>query len=168
MNNRELSKILKSHPVIEDKFIGVFPADLLPTDKKPGFYVANTDPHNKPGRHWVAFYVPRKEGHYMEYWDSYGFPPAEIFSQFLDSEYKRSTKFTQHPLSATCGQYCIYYVLNRCYGNSFENTVSYFSENQLTNDILVNKFVEDNFCVDLDIFDVAFINKQFCRSFQDG
>ena len=122
-----------------------------------------------PGRHWVAFYVPVNTPHHIEYWDSFGLPPAEIFTPFLGQKtYKRSTKFIQHPITATCGQYCIYYILKRCSGNTFDNIVSDFSENQLANDVLVNEFIEQNFCVELKIFDLPFIVTQICRSFQDG
>lgn len=169
MNNREISRILRSDPIVCKTFNGVFPGNFLPTSaekKKPGFYVANTDPDHKPGEHWVAFYVPETKDHYMEYWDSYGFNPPSIFLPFLDDTYKRSAKFIQHPLSATCGQYCIFYIWRRCYGNQLEDIASTFTKDQLLNDVIVNKFIEEKFCVDLDIFDESFINKQICKAFQ--
>lgn len=162
MNNREISRILRSHPTIHNDFNGVFPGDMLPTDRRPGFYVANTDPHNLPGKHWVAFYIPQNG--VMEYWDSYGFEPPDIFQTFLTDTFKRSRKFIQHPLSSTCGQYCIFYILQRHKGYTLQEIVSYFSVNTLENDIIVNKAIEENFCVDLDIFDYSFICKQICQS----
>ena len=150
--------------------MGVYPADMLPTKAavaKPGFYVANTDPHFKAGEHWVAFYIPiDMTRNPMEYWDSYGLKPPEIFVPFLNPTYLRNTKFIQHPLSSTCGQYCIYYILMRYNGHSMEKIVSIFSEDTLENDIMVNQTVEHNFYVDLDIFNIKHLHQQICHSFK--
>ena len=36
---------------------GVYPTDKLPiVNKYPSGLIANTDPHDKPGTHWVATY----------------------------------------------------------------------------------------------------------------
>jgi hypothetical protein len=45
--------------------------------KKHTYYglIVNTDPHNKPGSHWVAIYGDG-DGH-TEFFDSYGKPPPE-------------------------------------------------------------------------------------------
>ena len=147
--------------------MGVYPGDMLPTKAKPGFYIANTDPHYKAGEHWVAFYIPSdKTKNPMEYWDSYGFLPPEIFSPFLEVPYLRNTKFIQHPLSSTCGQYCIYYILKRYHEHSLEKIVEEFSVDTLQNDIIVNNTVEDNFNVDLNIFELKYLHQQICHSFK--
>ena len=147
--------------------MGVYPGDMLPVPAKPGFYVANTDPHFKAGEHWVAFYVPSEsKRHPMEYFDSYGLKPPEIFTPFLEESYLRNTKFIQHPLSSTCGQYCIYYILKRNRGHSMEKIVGEFSVDTLENDIIVNQTVEHNFNVDLDIFELEYLHQQICHSFQ--
>ena len=169
MNNKEISGILNSHPGIKKTFVGVFPADMLPKKNiTSGFYVANTDPHFKKGEHWVAFYIPSEndDEKHKEYWDSYGFKPPPIFLPFLGDSYIRSTKFIQHPLSSTCGQHCIFYILQRCNGYSIQDIVSIFTVNQLENDIIVNKTIEDNFCVDLDVFDTNYLHKQISSSLQ--
>ena len=150
--------------------MGVYPGDMLPPKApsvKPGFYIANTDPHYKAGEHWVAFYIPSNlTKNPMEYWDSYGLYPPEIFTPFLEASYLRNTKFIQHPLSSTCGQYCIYYILKRYRGHSLEKIVGEFSVDTLQNDIIVNKTVEDNFNVDLNIFELEYLYQQICRSFK--
>ena len=108
--------------------------------------------------------MPPDETQPMEYWDSYGFEPPSIFMPFLSGSYKRSTKFIQHPLSSTCGQYCIFYILKRYNGYTMQDVVSLFTENKLENDIIVNRTIEDNFCVDLDIFDIQYIYQQISKS----
>lgn len=170
MNSSEISAILNSHPGIKKTFMGVYPADMLPINAKtakPGFYIANTDPHFKAGEHWVAFYIPSNpKTSPMEYWDSYGFKPPEILTYFLNPIYMRNTKFIQHPFSSTCGQYCIYYILKRYTGLSMEEIVSFFSVDTLENDVIVNQTVENNFCVDLDIFNIKYLHQQICHSYK--
>ena len=40
-----------------EKFQGVFSCDTLPP--KPTLLVCNTDPHDKPGTHWIEIYVDK-------------------------------------------------------------------------------------------------------------
>ena len=59
--------------------LGVFPAYHLPSTallrsrSRDVCFIANTDPHNRPGSHWLAFYY-RARFRTLEYFDSYGFP----------------------------------------------------------------------------------------------
>ena len=57
-----------------DKFQGVYSCDTLPP--KPELLVCNTDPHDKPGTHWIAIYVD-KNGR-GEYFDSFGMEPPVV------------------------------------------------------------------------------------------
>lgn len=166
MNTRELSKILRGHKHLKYIFAGVFPADMLPSNprkKKPCAYIANTHMHNQPGEHWICFYFPAIG--YPEYFDSYGLAPQEEFETFLNKSYLYSTAFVQFPLSSACGQYCLYFILQRSKGYSMANIISSFSTNKLENDAMVNSIVEDSFCVDLDVFDSTYIAKQIAHSF---
>ena len=52
MNSVEIDRFLR--PRLRD-FDGVFSIDNLPDD--PRLLVCNTDPSDKPGRHWIAIYV---------------------------------------------------------------------------------------------------------------
>ena len=69
MNTLEISETLAGVKL----FGGVFAKDRLPlvVEKKPTFYIVNTDPISKPGRHWIAIYV----GDEVEFFDSLGRKP---------------------------------------------------------------------------------------------
>jgi hypothetical protein len=53
-------------------FGGVYPRDLLPETLDQKAIVINTDPHDKPGAHWVCLYVTSPV---VLYFDSYGLHP---------------------------------------------------------------------------------------------
>ena len=83
MNEIELQEVLRKN--IGAKFVGVFPRDILP-QPIDGAYVINTDPHYKPGQHWVAMYLNGGRG---EYYDSLGLPPKNSWTF-----YQRSGRLT--------------------------------------------------------------------------
>ena len=167
MNNKQLSDLIYSSPITKDYFNGVFAADTLPygNKRKHGFYIANQDPISSKGSHWVSFFIPSNRYQNMEYFDSYGMYPPKLLESFLNTSYIRSTKFIQNAFSATCGQYCMYYIYQRCKGKSLEEIVSYFTDEHLENDIYVNNFIEEKFSVDLNIFDDSFLFEQICKSY---
>jgi len=53
MNTEKINNVLKR--LCTENFDGVFSVDNLP--EKPRLLVANTDPANRPGRHWVCIYA---------------------------------------------------------------------------------------------------------------
>ncbi|KAL6423085.1 hypothetical protein ACFW04_010516 [Cataglyphis niger] len=68
----------------EDKFelsthAGVYPADRVPRVwTRSTAIVANTDEHNRPGEHWVAFFLDEHGS--ATYFDSYGISPLTILT----------------------------------------------------------------------------------------
>ena len=56
MNGEEIERFLRERL---PNFDGVFSVDTLP--RTPRLLVCNTDPSDRPGRHWVVIYV--KDGH---------------------------------------------------------------------------------------------------------
>lgn len=38
-------------------FLGVYPADKLPTVREQTALVVNTDTHDREGTHWLAFFI---------------------------------------------------------------------------------------------------------------
>ena len=115
MDTKQLLSVLKRNVT---EFLGVFPSDKLPVSKvKPFYFVANTDPSNKPGTHWVAVFV-NADGT-AEYFDSYGLKPnVASIASFL-RQYKKckfNTKRIQGMFSSVCGHYCVYYVIHRSKG----------------------------------------------------
>ena len=56
MNSDEIHRFLRAR--LTD-FDGVFSVGTLPED--PRLLVSNTDPSNKPGRHWIVIHVDEDE-----------------------------------------------------------------------------------------------------------
>lgn len=121
--------------------VGVFPCNKLPSSvKKPAFIIANTDPANKPGVHWVAFHIPTK-GH-AEFFDSFGQRPTNrYFTKFLEKnsqKYIFNNQRLQGDFSSTCGNYCCLYLYYRSIGKSMKQFVNTFSHlNFNVNDVKV-------------------------------
>ena len=74
MNLKQIVQVLRRNK----EFVGVFPSDKIPhTITPPAAFVANTNPQEKPGKHWVAFYIDQDRN--GEYFHSYGRPPIKPF-----------------------------------------------------------------------------------------
>ena len=57
MDNVQIENALRSDPLVNEIFIGVFAADTLPKQKEfPAGYISNTETSNQNGQHWVAFF----------------------------------------------------------------------------------------------------------------
>ena len=169
MNTRQITQLMKNNARTKRSFVGVFPADYVPTHprrSKPCSYIANTDRGDQPGQHWVCMFFPING--LPEFFDSYGFPPQEEFLKILGNNYKYSKGFYQFPISSTCGQFCIFYIHQRCTGKSMEEIIALFTtSNLLENDVLINSTVEREFNVDLQIFDEPYIRSQLCRTMRN-
>ena len=61
---------------------GVYAADRLPRTipYRPLLYIANTDPHFRPGRHWVVIHFGEE---HIEYFDPLGKEPNNIIEDYL-------------------------------------------------------------------------------------
>ena len=151
MNTLQLKEAVEQDKSAQQQFRGVFPSDLLPEEvtEYPSVYIANVDPSSKAGSHWVAFYFTKdKKG---EFFDSYGQSPelyTDIFKDVLQDnsqEWTLNRRELKSMNSRVCGQYCVFYVILRCRGNSMEAVVRRFSNNKQLNDGFVDEFVNKYF-----------------------
>lgn len=152
MNTLQLTKILKSDPAVAPTFLGVFPSDRLPNiEQRRNSFVANTAGSSDPGKHWVAFYIHDET---CIFFDSYGNPPSGIFKKFVD---KYALDYNHHrlqgPLSSTCGQFCVYFLLHIVRGYSLNDIVSAFGGFD-DNDQAVTDFVNLYFDIDTEVLDL--------------
>ena len=153
MNTFQLKELFDQDKFTKQQFQGVFPSNLLPETVAvyPSAFVANVDPSNKPGSHWVAFYFTKDQK--GEFFDSYGQVPSIYsadFTKFLHNNTKMWThnkKELQAMNSNVCGQYCLYFILKRCRGNSMYSIVYPFSKNKRINDAFVEEFVSSYFSI---------------------
>ena len=99
----------------------------------------------KPGLHWVAVYIDRKE--LPEYFDFFGRPlPREIKDVLYT--YAENWNYNHVPVqelySRTCGQFVVYYIYERCSGLTLKSILrKYFKPHEIImNDVLVRDFVK--------------------------
>ena len=151
MNTLQLKEAVEQDKSAQQQFRGVFPSDLLPEEvtEYPSVYIANVDPSSKAGSHWVAFYFTKdKKG---EFFDSYGQSPelyTDIFKDVLQDnsqEWTLNRRELKSMNSRVCGQYCVFYVILRCRGNSMEAVVRRFFNKKQLNDGFVDEFVNKYF-----------------------
>ena len=121
MNTLQIKHVLKSNPVTEKYFEGVFPKDALKImEKKPKLIICNTDTSQGKGENWILIYF--RDDDAMEFFDSLGRNPSDYGSEFVNFMAKYSSNFilTTHRIqpinSDLCGQYCCFYAHKRCQG----------------------------------------------------
>lgn len=132
---------------MKTQWLGVFPKDKVPkeVDRYPTCMVVNTDPANRPGQHWVAYYFCSATKY--EFFDSYGLhPSAYDFEERLLFPFDYNPYLLQSPYSECCGQYCIYYLYERGRNIQFYDLLSSFHRlDYYFNDKLVTRFYNYHF-----------------------
>jgi len=143
----------------------VYPSDCLPYSlPRPAAIVINTDPKTKSGKHWVAVYIDH-EGK-ADYMDSFGLPPFPAAKKCLNScceEWQYSTKQVQSFLTVTCGQYCVYFLHERCRGAPMQKILKKFTNDYEANDDFVTKFVNKVYDAKTKAVDVDFVVNQIAN-----
>ena len=110
----------------------------------PVFIVLNTHPHNLDGEHWKVIFIG--EDRKGELFDSLALPPNIPTQQWLKKhtrQWKTNARAFQHPLSASCGAFVLYFILNRLHVQRFESLTKKFSCNAHVNEKMVRKFYKD-------------------------
>ena len=146
MNTKQLWTALCLNPVTNSYFDGIYSIDTLKTiEEKPELIICNTDPSNKPGKHWVLFFF---KGENVDFFDSLGWDIEYYGSEFINfiktfaNKYKQCLKRLQPLGSELCGHYCLYYAYAKCNSKSMEEIVNTMS----SADVITN-FVKSNFFI---------------------
>lgn len=143
MRTQQLRKALGTHRLTRNVFKGVYALNKLPTSIPRNQHVcliANTDPHHKPGQHWVAYYFTKT---HVYFFDSYGRPPWNPQFQRL-MKYRKFKKYFGRRIQGNgfvCGYYCLYFILAMIKEWDF----SQFGIDLDTNDTYVKKITERYF-----------------------
>ena len=166
MNSDELRKSLKSHRLTSPNFFGVYPLDKIPKVgkvRKDKFFIFNLDPSHKSGSHWIAIML-RPKGKNI-FFDSYGYKPLSTkFLRFMKNNYVHNRKRLQHQISTTCGQWCIFFIWEKCKGKSLQKMTKLFSDSDLlANDHIVNSIVEETFGTKHKVINKKFLHTQSCK-----
>jgi hypothetical protein len=141
MNSTKIHQMLKER--CRRVFLGVFTKDQLPRKlppRRPLLLVCNTDPHDKPGEHWIVMYIDR----IGEYFDSFAQEPPRTFQLYLEKHCKAvvtNNKTMQSVISAYCGHYCVFYCLMKTLNYSLKEIVDAFTSDTALNDFIVHRFV---------------------------
>jgi hypothetical protein len=167
MNTAQLLRTVESDDVLHSCCVGVFPCNRIPKniDRNPACIIANTDPHTKPGQHWVAFYI---EDRHCEFFDSYGRSPVNRhFAQFLRSfQVQYNETQVQAPFSSACGPHVLHYLFHRCRGDS--TILECYTRDLAANDEDVCAFVNDLCDVSLPPVDHEFVYNQIAKALQEA
>ena len=128
----------------------------------------NTDPSGEPGSHWVAVHIDGEN--HGDYFDSYGRQPqtSSLVSLLKKtcSCWAYNEQQVQSAFSSVCGQYCVYFLLQRTlYNTPMTEIVAKFSkEDYEENDEVVTEWVNENFELNTETYNVDFFVKQICRA----
>lgn len=142
MDTDQIERVLKKK--CGKVFIGVFPRDRLPESlpaRRPLLAVCNTDPHDRPGEHWIAIYIERDSR--GEYFDSFGEKPGTTFQRYMDKyciSWNKSERRIQSVISSFCGHYCIFYCIHRCDGYDLDTITNFFTNDTALNDSIAHRF----------------------------
>lgn len=128
MDTIQINKFLKNHKNTKKIFLDCTSSDKIPlSDIYPYSCVVNTDDSSKPGQHWVSVYVPDSKT--IEYFDSYALEPNENIKIYLEKFEKviKNDTCLQNLYSDVCGEYCIYFLINRGGGKNFHEIIENLS-----------------------------------------
>ena len=142
----EINEILKNNPVTRKKFVGTFPACIIPMPGKNEYsFVSNTDSHDKPGEHWNSWVVNKDTVHFF---DSFG---RDIRDPTLPDYYRDfaigfnrvvcNTQQIQHFQSITCGYFCVHFIYIISLGMNLKHFLSDYSQDLKSNDAIVYDIV---------------------------
>lgn len=144
MNSDELKGVL-SRTLPKDVFIGVFDASSFPVaEKLPYCFVLHSQPMCKTEGHWVSCYVNSDRMPY--YFDPLGeYPYYSKWVHFLAASSQNGfwdyNRIRVQPLTSTnCGQYNIFYLVNRYF---LPNSVSNYDIISKCSDKIVDDFYRE-------------------------
>ena len=141
LNNLQLDYLAGTHPKLAQVFYGTVPCDRLPRtipQEGPTAYIVNTDPHDEPGRHWIAIWT---EGNVSEIMDSYGlslevYGTTDPLLEWLNRHFKyqlHNGQSLQSLFSQSCGDYALMYLIDRAEGRSMQQFLNRFKKNDYVN-----------------------------------
>ena len=141
LNNLQLDYLAGTNPKLAHVFYGTVPCDRLPKlllHEGPTAYIVNTDPHDEPGRHWIAMW---SEGNVCEIMDSYGlsldvYGTTSPIVEWLNRHFKyqmHNGQSLQSLFSQSCGDYALMYLIDRAEGRSMQDFLNRFKRNDYVN-----------------------------------
>lgn len=130
ISSTQLEDLCENDPFLQPHFAGILAADELPHlegDMEQGMIV-NTQSREKDGEHWIGLWVNPEE-RTCELLDSFAFKDLDYFTDghliknWL-KQWKKVKKLPfplQSPLSQSCGNFALLFLLSRARGQTFED-----------------------------------------------
>lgn len=134
MDGNQLDQILRKSWITSQDFLGVFPADGLPSPASlpASFSLAvNNMGKSHAGQHWLGIHcVSAGKKRIVEYFDTNGLPilspTIHNFVSHLTHDYFYSQRVIQSPTSNICGLYVALFIYYRASGVSYKDFVNMF------------------------------------------
>ena len=138
--------------------VGHIMKGLCKQPNSPATVMINSGNEKSKGEHWEAIYISPtdlKNKSRVEFFDSYGLPPIQDgTSKLLDLLSQKDWVCNHQPVqeimdmtSRTCGQHCLYYIMNRYHKPelNLEDLIKsiYHKTDLKANDVMVTVFCEN-------------------------
>ena len=145
-NTMNINEIMQQYQDLykDFKFLGAQPSDytkikkLNKSDLKHNSrylgIIFNTDPHTKPGQHWIAVFIDNHTKR-LDYFDSLGHVPTKNIASFLKlfKDYHFNINRKEHQKGGTnCGVYSCFFIIQRLNGNTFHNINKKITDKMMT------------------------------------
>ena len=172
LNNVQLDFIAQHDSVLSPYFYGTVACDRLPKKPekiKPCAYIVNTDPHDKPGKHWLGIWT---SGVICEVMDSYALPldvyqTTQPLQDWLNTNWKHvifNEQSLQSLYSKSCGDYALMYLKDRAAGRGLYDFLKRFSRHDYVyNDHKVGQMLKTQIIRDLYWKKVCSMNYHQCN-----
>lgn len=146
MDVRQINQKLFNNPITKRYYKGCYAADKIPPiDHFPASLVVNMDNSDKPGSHWVAMYMPRRNSVY--YFDSFGLMPYNKHIVRFLRRFKHVTRQTtvlQSIASNVCGAYVVFFIHLCSLGFTMRSITRLLKDCKCNKDLFVARFVNKN------------------------
>ena len=150
LNNLQLDHLASMHPKLSRVFYGAVPCDRLPKTLPEGrtAYIVNTDPQDRPGKHWIALWT---YDNVCEIMDSYGlslrvYGTTYHLEEWLGRHFKyqmHSGKSLQSIFSQSCGDYALMFLIDQVEGRSMNDFLNRLKKNDfVANDHKVGQMLK--------------------------
>lgn len=144
MFEQSIDEILKKDEYTKNIYLGSFARNELPTKPKhPSCFILNTDPRNKPGKHWLAFYYNQNGD--CDFFDSYGKSPEYFNLEEYISKTSNNWTWNKRRLQGNsnfCGFYCVLFLLYKT-RNKILNFFNEFYLNYTKNDKKILNLIKE-------------------------